>query len=75
MFLLSPTPYEFFYHFPQESFLCMGLLVLLIAGTRKHFSNRGARWALALLAAACALLALYPSPAVHHLVITNTSIS
>ena len=73
MFLLSPTPYEFFTISPKSPFM-HGALGVTIAGTRKHFS-KGARWALALLAAACALLALYPSPAVHHLVITNTSIS
>lgn len=75
MFLLSPTPYEFVSYFPQETILCIGLLVLLLAGIHPRFSNTGVKLALALLTLSCVVLALYPSPAVHHLIITNTSVS
>jgi len=74
MFLLSPTPYEFCSYFPQEVFLCIGLLAFLLAGTHKQFTNTSARLTLVFLVAICTVLALYPSPAVHHLVITNASI-
>jgi len=75
MFLLSPTPYEFCLYFSQEVTLCTGLLMLLLTGTHTRFSNTSARLTLTFLALACTVLVFFSSPAVHHLVITNTAIS